>query len=64
MSTPFVSVVMSVYNGVDTLAETLRSALKQEGCGFEFIVVDDGSTDGSGGILDERAATDTVVGWN
>ena len=47
---------MSVYNGADTLPETLRSVLDQEGCDFEFVVVDDGSTDGSGDILDEWEA--------
>ena len=56
MNTPAVSVVMSVYNGADTLPETLRSVLTQEGCEFELVVVDDGSTDGSGDILDEWAA--------
>lgn len=53
-----VSVVMSVYNGADTLPSTLQGILDQEGCNFEFIVVNDGSTDASGRILDEWAARD------
>jgi len=58
MNTPEVSVVMSVYNGAVHLEETLGSVLSQEGCDLEFIVVDDGSTDGTGRILDEWAARD------
>jgi glycosyltransferase involved in cell wall biosynthesis len=53
-----VSVVMSVFNGAATLAQTLASVLAQDGCELEFIVVDDGSTDGSGAVLDEWAARD------
>jgi len=55
---PEVSVVMSVYNGAEHLAETLDSVLGQQGCDFEFIVIDDGSTDASGRILDDYAARD------
>jgi glycosyltransferase involved in cell wall biosynthesis len=53
-----VSVVMSVYNGVEHLPETLDSVLSQAGCDFELIVVDDGSSDGSAAILDDYAARD------
>lgn len=56
---PAVSVVMSVYNGADTLAATLESVLAQQGCDFEFIVVDDGSSDGAGAVLDVYAARDS-----
>lgn len=55
---PDVSVLMGVYNAAPTLARTLDSILTQEGVEFEFIVVDDGSTDGSGEILDRAAARD------
>lgn len=58
MSTPEVSVVMSVYNGSEYLEQTLASILSQEGCDIEFVVVDDGSTDDTGCILDEWAARD------
>lgn len=58
---PDVSVVMSVYNGVTTLAATMDSILSQEGVDFEFIVIDDGSTDGSGAILDDYARRDSRV---
>lgn len=55
---PEVSVVMSVYNGADGLAATLDSVLGQQDCDLEFIVIDDGSADGSGEILDRYAARD------
>lgn len=58
MSAPVVSVVMGVYNGAEQLEQTLASVLSQEGCELEFIVVDDGSTDDTGRILDEWAARD------
>ncbi|CAG0932261.1 Putative glycosyltransferase EpsE [Rhodocyclaceae bacterium] len=58
MNTPEVSVVMSVYNGAEHLQQTLRSILSQEGCELEFVVVDDGSIDDTGRILDEWAARD------
>lgn len=58
MKIPEVSVVMSVYNGMQALPSTLQSILTQEGCNFEFIVVNDGSTDASGQVLDEWAARD------
>lgn len=57
--TPRVSVVMSVYNSADSLERTLDSVLGQAGVDFELIVVDDGSTDGSGHILADRAAKDS-----
>jgi cellulose synthase/poly-beta-1,6-N-acetylglucosamine synthase-like glycosyltransferase len=55
---PLVSVLMGVYNAADTLDRTLDSILGQEGVSFEFIVVNDGSSDGSAGILERRAAED------
>jgi len=58
MSKPEVSVVMGVYNGAEHLEATLSSVLSQTDCDMEFIVVDDGSTDDAGRILDEWAARD------
>ncbi|MBI1284706.1 MAG: glycosyltransferase [Thiobacillus sp.] len=59
MSAPEVSVVMSVYNGAEHLAQTLTSILTQEDCDLEFIVVDDGSTDDTERLLDEWAIRDS-----
>jgi glycosyltransferase involved in cell wall biosynthesis len=55
---PTVSVVMGVRNGGDSLAATLASLSSQEGVSLEIIVVNDGSTDGTGAILEAHAAAD------
>lgn len=55
------SVVMSVYNGADRLADTMDSILAQTMTDFELIAVNDGSTDGSGAILDGYAKHDSRV---
>jgi glycosyltransferase involved in cell wall biosynthesis len=49
---PAVSVVMCVYNGADHLEEAVQSILQQTFRDFEFIVLDDGSTDSTPRILD------------
>ncbi|WP_099610792.1 glycosyltransferase [Vibrio fujianensis] len=45
MSSPKISVVMSVYNGEKYLGEAIDSILKQTFSDFEFIIINDGSTD-------------------
>jgi glycosyltransferase involved in cell wall biosynthesis len=51
MNVPTVSVVMSVFNGERFLAEAIESILNQTFRDFEFIIIDDGSTDETPGIL-------------
>lgn len=48
---PAVSVVMSVYNGERYLREAIESILSQSYKNFEFIIINDGSTDGSKKII-------------
>src|SRR5882672_1865903 len=55
---PDISVVMSVYNDAAYLSDSIESVLRQDGVSFEFIVIDDGSTDQSGSILNKYAAND------
>lgn len=50
--TPVISVVMAVFNGAATLARTLDALRPDEGPELEIIVVDDGSTDATPGMLD------------
>jgi len=50
--TPEVSVVMSVYNGERHLRESIDSILNQTFDDFEFIIINDGSTDGTCEILE------------
>ena len=45
MKTPTVSIVMPVHNAVATLDDAMRSILEQTWQDFEFIIVDDGSSD-------------------
>ena len=59
MTTPALSVLMTVYQGASYLPATLDSILNQTFLDFEFVVVDDGSNDGTGALLDEAAARDS-----
>ena len=49
---PLISVVMSVYNGEQFLAEAIESILHQSWQDFEFIIVDDASRDATPQILE------------
>jgi glycosyltransferase involved in cell wall biosynthesis len=49
---PEVSIVMSVYNGEPYLHESIESILDQTFTDFEFIIIDDGSTDNSRNIIE------------
>jgi glycosyltransferase involved in cell wall biosynthesis len=46
-----ISVVIPTYNRRALVLDAVRSVLAQDGCEFEVIVVDDGSTDGTAGAL-------------
>ena len=46
-----ISVVIPLYNKSQNIKETLSSVLSQSFQGFEVIVVDDGSTDGSADVV-------------
>jgi alpha-1,3-rhamnosyltransferase len=48
---PEVSVIMAVYNGERFLDEAIESVLNQTHRDFEFVIIDDGSTDRSASIL-------------
>lgn len=51
MNLPAISVVMPVYNGEAHIAEAIDSILAQTFTDFEFIIVDDASTDATSRIL-------------
>jgi glycosyltransferase involved in cell wall biosynthesis len=58
---PTVSVLMPVYNSEQFLAQAIDSVLAQTWTDFEFIIVDDGSTDQTGAILQAYAARDRRI---
>ena len=60
-SSPIVSVVMAVYNREKFVGRAIESVLVQTLGDFEFIIVDDGSTDGTGKVLREYAAKDDRI---
>lgn len=61
MNPPSISVAMSVYNGERFLATAIDSVLAQTFADFEFLIVDDGSSDASGAIIDAYAARDPRI---
>jgi len=61
MYTPKVSVLMPNYNCEKYLPEAIESILNQSFTDFEFIIVDDGSSDRSWEIIQEYAARDKRI---
>ena len=57
----FISVVIPVFNAEDYLKDTVESVLSQSFRDFEVILVDDCSTDKSGGLCDILAAYDSRI---
>ena len=55
---PRVTVLMAVHNGERYLREAVDSILTQSFSDFEFLIIDDGSTDGSAGILSDYSSRD------
>lgn len=58
---PIISVLMAVYNGEKYLGEAIDSILAQTYSDFEFIIVNDGSTDHSESILQEYQRQDERI---
>lgn len=60
-ASPAISVAMSVYDNAPFLREAIDSILGQTFGDFEFLIVNDGSSDGSAQIIDTYAAVDRRV---
>lgn len=58
---PIVSVLMPVYNAERYLREAVESIFAQTFRDFEFVIINDGSTDGSLGVLEHYAKLDNRI---
>lgn len=61
MENPLLSIIVPVYNMQDTLDRCVQSIVSQSFADWEMILVDDGSTDGSGAMCDEWAKRDSRI---
>jgi GT2 family glycosyltransferase len=61
MSQPAISVAMSVYNCSAYLGQAIESILAQTFTDFEFLILNDGSTDDSAAVIDAYAAKDSRI---
>src|SRR5690606_11509863 len=50
---PLISVIMAAYNAAEHVEEAAKSILAQTVSDFEFIIIDDGSTDDTAAILEQ-----------
>ena len=57
-ASPLVSVIIPVYNGEKYIRESLESVRRQSWRNLEILVVNDGSTDHTAGILEELAKSE------
>lgn len=58
---PTVSVILPVYNAAQFLPSALESVLQQTYRDFELLVIDDGSTDESGNVINGYSAKDRRI---
>ena len=60
MSKYFISVIMPIYNAEKYVKKSIDSLVNQTTNEIEIILVDDGSTDGSGSICDQYDGSENV----
>lgn len=61
MEGPLFSIIIPVYNVSEYIGLTIEAILAQTYTDFEILAVDDGSTDGSGELLDDIATKDVRI---
>ena len=55
------SIIMTVYNGEDHVSEAIESILEQSYKSFEFIIIDDASTDQTFSICEKYSVQDNRI---
>ena len=58
---PFVSVIIPAYNAESTISETVSSVLQQTLTNFELIIINDGSTDKTASLIEEKFGRDSRI---
>jgi len=58
---PIISVILPVYNAENTVGVAMRSIINQTFTDFELLVIDDGSTDGTAGVVAEFVRVDSRI---
>ena len=58
---PFFSIIVPLYNRADQIERCLKSIQLQGFTDFEIIVIDDASTDGSAGVVEQIACQDARI---
>lgn len=61
MDNPVFSIVIPVYNTIDELPRCLNGVAEQTFSDYEVVLIDDGSTDGSGDLCDRFAEKDARI---
>ena len=61
LASPNVTVLMGVFNGLPYLEESIRSILGQTFADFEFLIIDDASSDGSDELIRRHAMQDPRI---
>ena len=60
-SSPFLSIIVPVFNTIQFVSQCIDSILSQSFSHYELLLIDDGSTDGSGRVCDEYASKDSRI---
>jgi glycosyltransferase involved in cell wall biosynthesis len=63
MNQPLVSVILPTYNRANTISRAIDSVLNQTYSNLELIVIDDGSTDNTGDIMNEYLKEDPRISY-